>query len=292
MLKQKTTTFDVVNVTILGVIAVACVYPFWNILMVSISDAKAVLAGEVYLWPRGITADTYRYIFTNQRLGIATSVYNSVYYTVLGGVFAVFLTYFTAYALSRKKLVGRRLIMVTFVFTWVFEAGLIPNYLILSSLGFVNSRWVMIIPQAISTFLLIITRSFLDAIPAELEESAFIDGANDFQIMTRIFFPLSKPVVATISVFYAIQIWNNFLLPLIYIRNQALKPIQLVLYELVIQPSTEGSGLETIMTDTMTVVPKNIEAAAVVLGMVPIMLVYPFAQRYFTKGIMIGAIKG
>lgn len=292
MLKQKTSTFDVVNVTILGVIAIACVYPFWNILMVSISDAKAVLAGEIYLWPRGITADTYRYIFTNQRLGIATSVYNSVYYTVLGGVFAVFLTYFTAYALSRKKLVGRRLIMVTFVFTWVFEAGLIPNYLILSSLGFVNSRWVMIIPQAISTFLLIITRSFLDAIPTELEESAFIDGANDFQIMTQIFFPLSKPVVATISVFYAIQIWNNFLLPLIYIRNQALKPIQLVLYELVIQPSTEGSGLETIMTDTMTVVPKNIEAAAVVLGMVPIMLVYPFAQRYFTKGIMIGAIKG
>ncbi len=292
MLKQKTSTFDVVNVTILGVIAIACVYPFWNILMVSISDAKAVLAGEIYLWPRGITADTYRYIFTNQRLGIAASVYNSVYYTVLGGVFAVLLTYFTAYALSRKKLVGRRLIMVTFVFTWVFEAGLIPNYLILSSLGFVNSRWVMIIPQAISTFLLIITRSFLDAIPTELEESAFIDGANDFQIMTQIFLPLSKPVVATISVFYAIQIWNNFLLPLIYIRNQALKPIQLVLYELVIQPSTEGSGLETIMTDTMTVVPKNIEAAAVVLGMVPIMLVYPFAQRYFTKGIMIGAIKG
>lgn len=292
MLKQKTTTFDIVNVSILGLIAVACVYPFWNILMVSISDARAVLAGEIYLWPRGINADTYEYIFTNQRLGISTSVYNSVLYTVAGGVFAVALTYFTAYALSRKKLVGRRIIMATFVFTWVFEAGLIPNYLILSSLGFVNSRWVMIIPQAISTFLLIITRSFLDAIPQELEESAFIDGANDFQIMTRIFFPLSKPVVATISVFYAIQIWNNFLVPLIYIRDQALKPIQLILYELVIQPSTEGSGLETIMTDTMTVVPKNIEAAAVVLGMVPIMLVYPFAQRYFTKGIMIGAIKG
>ena len=292
MLKQKTTTFDVINVSILGLIAIACVYPFWNILMVSISDARSVLAGEIYLWPRGINADTYEYIFTNQRLGIATSVYNSVLYTVAGGVFAVALTYFTAYALSRRKLVGRRIIMATFVFTWVFEAGLIPNYLILSSLGFVNSRWVMIIPQAISTFLLIITRSFLDAIPTELEESAFIDGANDFQIMTQIFFPLSKPVVATISVFYAIQIWNNFLVPLIYIRDQALKPIQLILYELVIQPSTEGSGLETIMTDTMTVVPKNIEAAAVVLGMVPIMLVYPFAQRYFTKGIMIGAIKG
>lgn len=292
MRKHRTSTFDVINVTILSLIALVCVYPFWNMLMVSISDARSVLAGEIYFLPRGLTVDTYEYIFTNERLGIARSVYNSVFYTVFGGLFAVLLTYFTAYALSRKKLVGRRLIMVAFVFTWVFEAGLIPNYLVLSSLGFVNSRWVMIIPQAISTFLLIITRSFLEAIPSELEESAYIDGANDFQIMTQIFLPLSKPVVATISVFYAIQIWNNFLLPLIYIREQALKPIQLVLYELVIQPSTEGAGLETIMTDTLAVVPKNIEAAAIVLGMVPIMLVYPVAQRHFTRGIMIGAIKG
>ncbi|HUX20964.1 MAG TPA: carbohydrate ABC transporter permease [Spirochaetia bacterium] len=292
MKKSKATFFDVMNVTILIIIAVACVYPFWNILMVSISSATSVLAAKVYLLPHGVNVDSYRYIFTTPRLNIAGSVYNSLLYTSTGGVFAVVLTYFTAYALSRKRLVGRRVVMLLFIFTYMFVAGLIPNYLILSKLGFVNSRLVMIIPNAINTFLLIIARSFLDSIPIEMEESAFIDGANDFQIMLRIFMPISIPVIATISVFYAIQIWNDFIDPLIYLSKDALQPIQLVLYNLVLHPGANSPVLETIMTDQMSVVPKNLEGAAIVLGMVPIMLIYPFAQRYFTKGILLGAVKG
>lgn len=292
MAKSKVTVFDVLNVTILILIAVACVYPFWNILMVSISGANSVLAGKIYLWPLGVNFDAYRYIFTTPRLNIATSVYNSLFYTSVGGLFAVALTFFTAYPLSRKRLVGRKAVMLLFVLTYIFVAGLIPNYLILSKLGFVNSRLVMIIPNAINTFLLIIARSFLDSIPIEMEESAFIDGANDFQIMVRIFMPISVPVIATITVFYAIQIWNDFLNPLIYLSKDSLQPIQLVLYNLVIHAGTGTTNLETIMTDQMSVVPKNLEGAAIVLGMIPIMLIYPFAQRYFTKGILLGAVKG
>lgn len=284
--------FNVVNGAILVIVALTCVYPFWNILMVSISSADSVLAGRIYVLPHGANIDPYRYIFSNPRLGIATAVFNSLIYTIVGGLFAVVITYFTAYALSKKRLVGRRVVMLIFVFTWVFTAGIIPNYLILSKLGFVNSRLVMIIPQAVNTFLLIITRSFLDTIPVELEESAFMDGANDFQIMSQIYVGLSKPVIATIAVFYAIQIWNNFLIPLIYLSDSALQPIQLVLYELVIHPAAGSTALETIMTNQMSIVPKNLEAAAVVLGMAPIMVVYPFAQRYFTKGLLLGAIKG
>ncbi|TBL79414.1 carbohydrate ABC transporter permease [Paenibacillus thalictri] len=291
MRQRKLYVFDFVNNALLLLLAAVCVYPFFNILSVSLSDGLAVISGKVYGWPVGFNIETYRYILGNPRLGITTGLLNSLFYTVAGTLIAVTLTFITAYALSRKRLKGRYYIMLLFLFTWVFEAGLIPNYLVNNALGLVNSRWVMLIPGAINTFLLIITRSFLDAIPGELEESAFIDGANDLQMLGRIFFPLSTPVLATISVFYAVSIWNAFMVPLIYLQDSKLHPIQLVLYKLIIKRDG-GTSFENLTVNGFQILPNNIEAATIFLAIFPILFVYPFAQKYFTKGMLVGSLKG
>jgi putative aldouronate transport system permease protein len=283
--------FETVNNGLLLLLALVCVYPFLNILSVSLSDGLAVITGKVYIWPVGFNIETYRYILGNTRLGITMGLMNSIYYTVAGTLVAVLLTFITAYALSRRRLKGRYFIMLVFLFTWVFEAGLIPSYIVNNALGLVNSRWIMILPGAISTFLLIITRSFLEAIPNELEESAFIDGANDWQMLWRIFFPLSTPVLATIGVFYAVSVWNAFMTPLIYLQDRNLHPIQLILYNLIIKPDA-GTSFENLTVNGFQILPNNIEAATIFLAIFPILFVYPFAQKYFTKGMLVGSLKG
>jgi putative aldouronate transport system permease protein len=289
--KQRFDFFEIVNNGLLLLLALVCVYPFLNVLSVSLSDGLAVITGKVYIWPIGFNIETYRYILGNSRLGITLGLMNSLYYTVTGTLVAIMLTFITAYALSRKRLKGRYFIMMVFLLTWVFEAGLIPSYLVNNALGLVNSRWIMILPGAISTFLLIITRSFLDAVPSELEESALIDGANDWQMLWRIFFPLSTPVLATIGVFYAVSIWNAFMVPLIYLQDRNLHPIQLILYNLIIKPDG-GTSFENLSVNGFQILPNNIEAATIFLAIFPILFVYPFAQKYFTKGMLLGSLKG
>ena len=289
---KKVTLFDGVNATVLLVVSLLCVLPFLHVLAVSLSNGNHVVSGDVFLLPQGFNLEVYKYILNNPRLHIASGLANSFLYMGIGTVFAVLLTFLTAYPLSRKKLKGRYAIMLVFLFTWIFEAGLIPNFLVLKSLGFVNSMWVMIIPAAINTFLLIVTRSFLDTLPDELEEAAFIDGANDFQIMWRVFLPLCKPVLATIAVFYAVGIWNSFLFPLIYLQDKGMHPIQLVLYTLVINPDPSSTNLEHIKSNGYLLLPQNIKAAAIFLAVFPILFVYPLAQKYFTKGFLIGSVKG
>lgn len=291
-MRKSVTAFDWLNGGFLIVLAIVCVFPFLNILSVSLSNGNEVTAGRVVAYPVGLNIQTYKYIFTNPTLGISRAVLNSVIYTVCGTLFAVLLTYMTAYPLSRKKFKGRYFIMMAFVMSWIFTAGLIPNYLVQKALGLVNNPLVMIIPGAISTFLLIICRSFLDTLPDELEESAFMDGANDFRIMWSIYLPLSMPVLATIGTFYAIGIWNQFLVPLIYLQDSNLHPIQLILYNLVIKPDPNSTSMESTISNGISLIPKNLQAATMVLAIFPIMLVYPFAQRYFTKGMLIGSIKG
>jgi len=288
---QKISWFEAVNNSMLLLISLGCVYPFLNILAVSLSDGVAVISGKVFIWPVQFNVETYRYILGNSRLGIMTGLMNSFFYTIAGTLVAVMMTFVTAYALSRKRMIGRYFIMLLFLFTWVFDAGLIPSYIVNNALGLVNSRWIMIIPGAISTFLLIITRSFLDAIPSELEESTLIDGANDWQMLWRIFFPLSTPVLATIGVFYAVQIWNAFMVPLIYLQDRSLHPIQLILYNLIIKPDS-GTSFENLSVNGYQILPNNIEAATIFLAIFPILFVYPFAQKYFTKGMLVGSIKG
>lgn len=289
---RKLTTFDVVNNSLLVLLAFFCVYPFLNILSVSLSDGVEVMSGRVFLYPRGFNLETYAYIFGNPKLGIVRGVLNSFLYTGLGTLVAVLATYMTGFALSKKRLPGRYFIMMMFLFTMVFEGGLIPSYLVNKSLGLVNSMWVMIIPGAISVFLLIVTRTFLEEIPPELEETSFIDGANDWVILWKVFLPLSTPVLATIGIFYAINNWNSFLTPMIYLQDSKMYPIQLILYNLVIKPDAGTTHLETLTVDGVSLLPRNIEAAVIVLAIIPIVLIYPFAQRYFTKGLLVGSVKG
>nr|AYQ75792.1 carbohydrate ABC transporter permease [Cohnella candidum] len=277
---------------VLVLVSVICIYPLWNILAVSLSDGIYAAASKVYLIPKGLNVETYKYVLHNPRLGVSQGLWNSFAYTVVGTLVAVILTFLTAYPLSKKRLVGRKTIMLIFVFTFVFEAGIIPNFIVYKSLGLVNSFWVMIIPNAINTFLLIIMRSFLDALPEELEESAYIDGANDLQTMWKIYFPLARPAIATVCVFYSVAIWNQYLVPAIYLQKQSLKPITVVLYNLIVSGSKDGTSLESIKVHGVQLLPQNLQAAAIFLSVAPILIVYPFAQKYFTKGMLIGSVKG
>lgn len=292
-MRKNLTSFDVVNLTLLLLITLVCLYPFVNILAISLSSGQSVMAGEVFVYPIGFTLEAYKYILTTPNLGVLRGLWNSSLYTVLGTIFAVAMTFITAYCLSRKRFIGRHGFMLLIFFTMIFDGGLIPNYLLIKTLGMVDSIWVMIIPGAISVWLLIIARSFLDTQPVELEEAAFIDGANDWQTMYRIFLPLSLPILATISVFYAVGIWNAYLGPLIYLQDKHLHPIQVILYQLVLDSkSGNGGGLSLVESEDGILFPRNLQAAVIFCGMFPILLVYPFAQRYFTKGLLVGSIKG
>jgi putative aldouronate transport system permease protein len=284
--------FEITTSTILLVIALGCLYPFVYIISMSLSDNVSALAGEVWLWPENLNFGAYIHILSNGQIGLPRAVFNSVSYTVVGTAFAVILTYFTAYALTRRKMAARHVIMFVFVAVWIFDAGLVPAYLVNEKLGLVDNWLVMVIPGALSSFLLIVTRSFLFSLPDELEESAQLDGANDFRIMMQVYLPLSKPVLATIGVFYAVQIWNSFLTPLIYLRDKALQPIQLVLYRLLVADDPSSVTFSQIVINGFEIGPQNIRAAVMVLAIVPIVALYPFAQRYFTQGMLVGSVKG
>ncbi|MEK3669868.1 MULTISPECIES: carbohydrate ABC transporter permease [unclassified Paenibacillus] len=291
MMRTKISLFDICNNIFLLLIALVCTYPFLYIFFLSISDGRSIASGDVVFFPKNPNFEAYQYILTNSSLGIFRGLLNSGIYTAIGTVVALMLTYMTAYVLSRKQIKGRFLIMSLFVFTWVFEAGIIPAYIVLNKLGFVDNWLVMIIPNAINVQFLIITKTFLDGLPTELEEAAKIDGANDFQVMSRVFLPISKPILATIGVFYAVFIWNQYLMPLIYLQNPNLQTIQVMLKRLVISSGDSNTAFRTIIQDGIMLNPGNLKAAAIFVAMVPIVLIYPFVQKYFKKGILLGSVK-
>lgn len=290
-MKKKLTLFDYVNSFILLFVTAICIYPFVNMIAVSLSNGYYVQAGKVFLYPRGINIETFKYIFTSE-LPIMRALLNSVLYTSLGTIVAVLTTFITAYCLSRKRFIGRNVIMFLILITMIVDAGLIPHYLQIKNLHLLGTIWSMVLPGAVNVVFLIITKAFLESQPVDLEESAFMDGANDFQVMTRIFMPLSTPVLATITIFYSVSIWNAYLAPVLYLQKTELYPIQVILYQLVIQPASSLQTLPTEVTSEYLMYPGNLKAAITFLGVFPIMLIYPFAQRYFTKGLMLGALKG
>lgn len=291
MKKKRITLFDCINYIIMAAVLVVCVYPFLYELAVSLSDGKAVAAGKVTIVPNGFNFHSFKYVLTASRLGVLSGLINSVLYSAIGTLVAVVVTFMTAYVLTRKKFRARKVIMMMFMVTYVFEAGLIPTYISLNGLGFVNNPLVMIIPAAISTYLLIIMRTFLSQVPSSLEEAALMDGANDWQIMMRIYFPISKPAIATIALFYLVQKWNDFLTPLIYLKKEILRPLQLVLYNFTVTTNGLGSPLENVYVDGIMLSYRTLTAAIVIITIVPILCAYPFAQKYFTSGLMVGSVK-
>lgn len=289
---NKVTTFDVVNNTILLLVALICVYPFLYVFFVATSNGTYLQRGEVSFLPKGFNLEAFKYILGSSKFNVWNGLRNSFIYTIGGTIVSIAFTYVTAYVFSRERIKCRFFLMGAFIVTWVFDAGIIPQYIIYNKLGFIDNPWVMIIPGAINTQFLIITKTFIEGIPKELEEAAFVDGANDWTILTKVFLPLSKTILATIGTFYAVSIWNQYLIPQIYLKSDNLKVIQQVLKEVVITDAGASTAFKNVIIGDVTLNQQNLKSAAIFIAMLPIVLVYPFVQKYFKKGIMIGAVKG
>lgn len=280
--------FDVLNYCIMILLIIATLYPFWYVLIASLSNPTAVAQrGGLMLWVEGFTLEAYKMVAQNPNIWIGYQ--NTAIYVVGGTAVNLFMTTLGAYGLSRRNLYGKGVIMKLIVFTMFFSGGLIPTFLLVRSLGMVDTRWAMIIPGAISTYNMIIMRTAFQGIPVSLEESARIDGANDFTIMWRIIVPLSLPVMAVMTLFYAVGHWNSFFNALVYLRRRELFPLQLILREILITQS-----LYEMMTNVVTdrePIGETIKYATIIVSTVPILCLYPFLQKYFVKGVLIGSLK-
>ncbi|RSK25611.1 carbohydrate ABC transporter permease [Bacillus sp. HMF5848] len=283
--------FDNINMLIMLFICFITLYPIWYVIVNSLNDGMDAMRQSIYWWPREFTFDNYKAVFANQ--GIVTAFGVTIAKTVIGTLTHVFFTAMVAYALSRKDLYGRKLYMVIGVITMFFSGGLIPLFLLIRDIGLFDNFLVYIIPALFNFFHLIIFVSFFRELPASLEEAAKIDGASDLMIFIRIVIPLSMPVIATIALFQGVYQWNDYFAGVIFVNNPDLQPIQTYLYKVVAESSsnqmmTNAPGGIT----TRTVTSQSIKLATMVVTTLPIVLVYPFLQKYFVKGMLIGSVKG
>ncbi|WP_099363537.1 carbohydrate ABC transporter permease [Fredinandcohnia onubensis] len=286
MNSKKIKVFDVCNYFILSMIAIACVLPFINIIASSFATTAEILNSTFLLFPTTFTLDAYKYIFSTDVIFKSLGV--SIFVTFVGTSLSLIATMLLAYGLSRKYLIGRSFFNFMIVFTMLFSGGMIPGFLLVKNLGLIDTYWALIIPGLIDAFNFIIMRNFFQALPESLEESAKIDGANDLTVFFKIYLPLALPSIATIGLFYAVNYWNTYMSAILYINDAAKWPIQILLRQIVII----SSGIQS--DPTINVVPPaaSIKMAVIVVATVPMLLVYPFVQRYFIKGALIGSVKG
>jgi putative aldouronate transport system permease protein len=280
--------FQAVNAVVLTGVVVLTLYPFVNIVARSFSGEHYIRAGLVNLWPRGFNLTTYRHVMSDPMFW--TNYRNTLVYTVVATVISMVLTTCYAYVLSKRQLKGRTVLVGLAVFTMFFNGGLIPNYVLVSALGMRNTIWAIVLPNAINVFNLLVMKAFFESLPTELEEAAAVDGLNTYGILRRIVLPLSKAVLATMVLFYAVMFWNSWFAGFLYMDRSELFPVTVYLRNL-IAGATSGSDNST-ASDTALQIAASIQAVTIVLTMLPIMLVYPFIQRYFVSGVMLGAVKG
>lgn len=268
---------------------VVTLYPFIYVVAVSFSGSQAVYQGRVLLWPVEPTLDGYRQVVRQQ--GLWTAYGNTIFYTVVGTFFNIIATTIAAYPLSRRSFCLRRFFNFFIAFTMYFSGGLIPSYLLITSLGLYNSRWVMIIPGLLSTYNVMVCRSAFSGIPDEVIESAMIDGSNDWQTFSRIAIRLITPTLAVLTLYYAVGHWNNFFTALLYFSKEELMPMQVLLRRVLIQATDELTGGMSGAGDKAAV-SIQIRYVTIVVATLPILAIYPLLQRYFVKGVMLGAVKG
>ena len=280
--------FDISNTVFLLLIAFITLYPMYYILIVSISDATYIVRGLVNFVPRGINFEAYRMVFRND--DIWRSYLNTLIYTSTGTCVNIVCTAMCAYPLSRVDFYGRKIFTFMIVLTMFISGGMIPLYLVINQLGMINTIWAIILPPAINTYNMIIMRTFFNGIPISLQESAYLDGANDIQILTKIILPLSKPIMATLTLFYSVQHWNSFFSALLYLNTKSKYPVQLLLRDIVVAGEFTDQSME--ITQSFTIIATNYKYAVIIISVIPILCVYPFLQKYFAKGVMIGAVKG
>jgi putative aldouronate transport system permease protein len=286
------TLLNYIFITLVGFITL---YPFIYILSASVSPPTALVNGRVILLPKGFSLAAYEVVFKDKRL--LMGFFNSIKYTLCGTFISVLLTTLTAYPLAQPKFKPYARIYMRFVvFTMLFSGGLIPTYLVIRTLKLVNTFWVMVVPWAVSPFYLILVRTFMQQLPLELFEAAEIEGCGDLNMYIRIVLPLCMPIIACISLYYAVGTWNAYMNPLIYLTSEGKYPLQIFLRQIILQSAMQememaASGSETLILGA-TYNSESIKAATLVLSTVPILAAYPFLQKYFVKGVMVGAIKG
>ncbi|MFI7079472.1 carbohydrate ABC transporter permease [Micromonospora sp. NPDC049903] len=281
--------FQVVNAIVLTLVVLVTLYPFVNIVARSLSSEAFIIAGDVNLVPRGFTVDTYRLVLSDSLFW--TNYRNTLVYTVTATVISIVLTTCYAYVLSKKDLKGRGALVGIAVFTMFFSGGLIPNYVLVTSLGLKNSVWAIALPNAINVFNLLVMKAFFESLPNDLEEAAAVDGLNTYGILLRIVLPLSKAIVATMVLFYAVAFWNSWFAAFLYMDKQELWPVTVYLRNL-IAGATGAENVGAIAEANEVQAEATLKSVTIVLTTLPILLVYPFVQRYFVRGIMLGAVKG
>ncbi|MGG1551564.1 carbohydrate ABC transporter permease [Paenibacillus ferrarius] len=284
--------FTILNYIILSVFTITILYPLIYIVSASFSSSTAVVSGKVWLYPVEPTLAGYEAVFKHRL--IMSSFLNSVFYTVVGTSINVLFTLIAAYPLARKDFMPRNALMALFVFTMMFSGGLIPSYLVVKELGMIDTRWSLIIPGALAVMNMIIARTYFQTtIPDELLEAAQMDGCSDFTFVRKIVIPLSGPIIAVIALFYAVGHWNQYFNALLYLKHQELYPIQLVLRDILVQNEVDAS----MITDVADQAARDglrelLKFSLIVVSTLPVLIIYPFLQRHFVKGMMIGSLKG
>ncbi|MFE5322770.1 carbohydrate ABC transporter permease [Paenibacillus sp. NPDC056579] len=283
--------FDITNYTLLSILLLLVIYPLYFVVTASITDPDLVYSGKLLFFPEQITLDGYKRLLSEASIWLGFR--NSLLYTVVGTAINVVLTVSAGYALSRTDLVGRNVFMFLLVFTMFFGGGLIPTYLLVKDLGLLNSIWAMVIPNAVSVFNVIITRTFFQSnIPGEVLESAMLDGCTNMKFFFKIAIPLAMPIVAVMVLFYAVGHWNSYFQALIYLKSNDMQPLQVILRNILIM--NEGSDLQD-MVDGSQQQQKRMELmkyGIIIVSSLPVLVLYPFLQRYFVKGALVGSLKG
>ncbi|MFO7635383.1 MAG: carbohydrate ABC transporter permease [Caldilinea sp.] len=275
----------------LTVVLLIVLYPLVFVVSSSFSSPLAVSSGRVWLWPVDFSLRGYQVAFSNPQ--IVTGYANSLYYTIFGTLISVTLTVLIAYPLSRRTLWGRNPIMLFIVFTMIFFGGLIPTYLVVKDLGLLNTRWALLIPQAVAAWQVIIARTFFQvSIPEELAEAAELDGCSDLRFLWSVVLPLSKPIIAVLVLMYAVGQWNAYFDALLYLKSSDLHPLQLVLRSILILNTTTSGSMEASVMVERQQMADLLKYSLIVVGSLPVLLIYPFAQRYFVRGMLIGSVKG
>lgn len=277
----------VANGVIIFVLCLIMLYPFWYQINLSLSDAVLARQGGAFVLPRGFSLRAYRTVLSSSAMGYG--FVNTAFVTIVGTLLSLLVTSATAYPLARKDLPMRGLFTAMIVFTLIFSGGMIPTFLVVKELGLINSRWALILPVLVASYNVVIMRNFFQNIPAELEESAHIDGAGDLRIFAQIILPLSGPVLATVGLWLAVGYWNNYFNALLYINRRDLRVLQQILME-IINSSRADDVLN--VENAAGITPETVKAASIMIISIPILCVYPFLQKFFVKGVMLGSVKG
>lgn len=281
--------FKTCSIIIVWVVVIATLYPFLYVFSSSISNPVAVLQNKVWLWPVGFSTEAYKELLSYPPIKVGYE--NTLFYTIVGTAMNITLSSLMAYSLSRKNLIFRNFFILVVTFTLLFSGGLIPTYLVVKNVGLINTRWSLIIPTLISAWNLFLLKTFFENIPKELEEAAVMDGCSDLQTFYRIIVPLSMPAITTITLFYAVGHWNSYFNALIYLNDPNLFPIQIFLRDIVIG-SQSTAAVDTVTSVNSSIMTESLKYTTIMIVSIPIILVYPFIQRHFVNGIMIGSVKG